>query len=180
MITTLIFHQNHIGRIQMNDVLGVSDHNCACPRTGGTATALPSADQQILYGGWINRSSAAPAPARSLEKIENSFAGGGVEKRALPLCQQHSVHDGAQVQPVQEVSGEVPVEVEEEEDQAPPAQAPPDAPALQVRAWAWGREAEKRERRFEHSGVEARGDGVLAGLRGSWPTLRPCLRHGTA
>ena len=41
---------------------------------------------------------------------------------------------GAQVEPVQEVAGQVPVEVEEEEDQAPSAQAPPDEAALQVDA----------------------------------------------
>ena len=45
-----------------------------------------------------------------------------------------SARHGAQVEPVQEVAGQVPVEVEEEEDPPPAAQAAPDAPALQVSA----------------------------------------------
>lgn len=96
---------------------------------------------------------------------ENSTGGGGNRPASvLPTHRGGAPHHGAQVQPVQEVAGEVPLEVEEEEDPPPAAQAPPDAAALQV-------EGAAPESAIGIVRYGAR-DGVLAFPRGPRLTLR--------
>ena len=93
-----------------------------------------------------------------------SFLRSGVVRE----CAYH----GAQVEPVQEVAGQVPVEVEEEEDQAPSAQAPPDEAALQVDA----EPSEPSWRRRKRAGLPAgTGDGEFSPP----PVLRSAARQGS-